>query len=164
MTQHNDPLDPTLFRRIMGHYPTGVTVVTALAEPGSPVGFTANSVTSVSLDPPLVLVCISKESASLGAISGTGGFAVNILDASSAPVASQFAKGDREERFKGVASTPRASGIPVLDGALAWLECELYRAFEAGDHMILVGQVQAGGAMEGEPLLFYKGQYGRLSP
>lgn len=163
MTQNKQQPDPTRFREIMGHYPTGVTVVTALAADQRPVGLTANSVTSVSLDPPLVLVCLSTSSSSLDAITDSGGFAVNILDVSSAAVATQFAEGDRNSRFVGVPFTPLAGGIPVLDAALAWMECEIFRAFEVGDHVILVGRVTAGDVRVGEPLLFHRGRYGRLT-
>lgn len=163
MTRNSQQLDPARYRRIMGHYPTGVTVVTALAPDHTPVGLTANSVTSVSLDPPLILVCLARESASLGVIHESGAFAVNILEVSDAELATRFARPDRARRFHGVDFTSRDGAPPVLDSALAWLECRIYRTFEAGDHMIVVGNVTGGGMADGEPLLFYRGRYGRLT-
>lgn len=163
MTRNSEQLETARYRRIMGHYPTGVTVVTALTGDRKPVGLTANSVTSVSLDPPLVLVCLAKESASLGVIHESGVFAVNILEVSDADLATRFASVDRARRFEGVGFTSRNGAPPILDSALAWLECRIYKTFEAGDHMIVVGNVTGGGMAEGEPLLFYRGRYGRLT-
>lgn len=155
-------LDPARFREIMGHYPTGVTVVTALHRDGTPFGLTANSVTSVSLDPPLVLVCVSEKSSSLGAILASGAFAVNVLGAGAATTAVRFAEVDTERRFDGVGYTVGDGGSPILDGVVAWLSCTLYRTFEAGDHLILVGRVQSADAAGGDPLLFVRGRYDRV--
>ena len=152
-------LDPARFREIMGHYPTGVTVVTALHRDGTPFGLTANSVTSVSLDPPLVLVCVSEKSSSLGAILASGAFAVNVLGAGAATTAVRFAEVDTEQRFDGVGYTVGDGGSPILDGVVAWLSCTLYRTFEAGDHLILVGRVRGADAAGGDPLLFVRGRY-----
>ena len=162
MTRHSHELDSATYRRIMSHYPTGVTVVTALASDGTPVGLTANSVTSVSLDPPLVLVCLSKESASLGVIQESGAFAVNILGAADASIATRFHEVDRGRRFEGVGLTSSEGEPPVLQAALAWLECRIYETFEAGDHVIVVGNVTGGDTSDGDPLLFYRGRYDRL--
>ena len=151
------------FRRIMGHYPTGVTVVTAVDRDGTPVGLTANSVTSVSLDPPLVLVCVSEKSSSLSAILANGAFAVNILGAGAAATAVRFAEEKRTDRFHDVPFTVREGGGPVLEGAVAWMTCGLYRTFEAGDHVILVGKVNDGEAAGGDPLVFLLGQYEDLT-
>ncbi|MCY4398379.1 MAG: flavin reductase family protein [Gemmatimonadetes bacterium] len=155
-------LDSNRFREIMGHYPTGVTVVTAVDRDGAPVGLTANSVTSVSLDPPLVLVCVSEQSASLGAILASGTFAVNILGGGAAETAVRFAGMDREDRFDGIAYTVKEGGGPILEGVLAWIACGLYRTFEAGDHLILVGKVLDGAGAEGDPLLFFRSRYETL--
>ena len=157
-------LDPVPFREIMGHYPTGVTVVTASDQDGTPVGLTANSVTSVSLDPPLVLVCVSEKSSSLQAILASGGFAVNILGAGAADTAVRFAENtDRSDRFEGVGFSIKEGGGPVLEGVVAWIACGLYRTFEAGDHVILVGRVRDGAAAGGDPLLFFRRRYERLA-
>ena len=158
--QRDTLLDPGRFRHIMGHYPTGVTVVTAIDREGTPFGLTANSVTSVSLQPPLVLVCVSERSSSLGAILATGAFAVNVLGADAAATAVRFAETETERRFDGLGYTVEEGGGPVLEGVVAWLACTLYRTFEAGDHLILVGRVHGGSAKGGDPLLFFRGGYG----
>ena len=155
-------LDSTRFREIMGHYPTGVTVVTAEDRDGTPVGLTANSVTSVSLDPPLVLVCVSEQSSSLRAILASGSFAVNILGAGAAETAVRFAKMDRNDRFDGIAYSMKEGGGPILKGVVAWIACGLYRTFEAGDHLILVGEVHDGAGVGGDPLLFFRSRYESL--
>lgn len=153
------PLGQEQFRRVMGHYPTGVTIVTALGPDGTPVGLTANSVTSVSLDPPLVLVCVSRESASLRAILAGGAFAVNILGAGAAPMAVRFAEEEHANRFADVAIAEMGGRGLVLDGVVAWVTCDLYRTFEAGDHLILVGEVNDGEAAGGDPLVFFRSRY-----
>ena len=155
-------LEPARFRRIMRHYPTGVTVVTALHRDGTPFGLTANSVTSVSLDPPLVLVCVSERSSSLGAILSSGAFAVNVLGAGAASTARRFAEIDTDRRFEGVRYTVGDGGSPILDDVVAWMACSLYRTFEAGDHLILVGHVHKADASGGDPLLFFQGRYESL--
>ena len=155
-------LDSTRFRAIMGHYPTGVTVVTAVDRDGTPMGLTANSVTSVSLDPPLVLVCVSEQSASLRAILASGTFAVNILGGGAAETAVRFAGMDREDRFDGIAYSMKEGGGPILEGVVAWIACGLYRTFEAGDHLILVGKVLDGAGAGGDPLLFFRSRYESL--
>ena len=157
-------ITPARFRQIIGHYPTGVTVVTALRPDAQPAGLTANSVTSVSLDPPLVLVCVSEHSSSLEAILSSGAFAVNILGAGGAETAARFASEEGHRRFDGVDYSTKEGGGPVLDDVVAWLACELYRTFEAGDHIILVGRVHSGSAEGGEPLLFLRGRYGQVDP
>lgn len=157
------PLGQARFRKIMGHYPTGVTIVTAIGRDGAPVGLTANSVTSVSLDPPLVLVCVSEKSSSLGAILAHGSFTVNILGAGAASMAVRFAEEKRRDRFRNVAFSVRGGGGPVLEGAVAWMTCGLYRTFEAGDHVILVGEVNDGEAAGGDPLVFIRGRYENLA-
>ncbi len=157
------PLGQKRFRQVMGHYPTGVTVVTALGPDGAPVGLTANSVTSVSLDPPLVLVCVSRESASLRAILANGAFAVNVLGAGAASTAVRFAEEEHASRFADVAITDKGGRGPVLDGVVAWVTCDLYRTFEAGDHLILVGEVNDGEAAGGDPLVFFRSRYRDLT-
>ena len=155
-------LAPALFRRIMRHYPTGVTVVTASHRDGTPYGLTANSVTSVSLDPPLLLVCVSERSSSLGAILSSGAFAVNVLGAGATATAARFAEMDADQRFEGVRYTVENKGSPILEDVVAWMACSLFRTFEAGDHLILVGHVHEANAAGGDPLLFVQGRYQSL--
>lgn len=126
------------------------------------MGLTANSVTSVSLEPPLVLVCLSNSSASLEVIQGTGGFAINLLGAADAELAARFAHKEADVRFQGVALRPEGGPVPVLEAAIAWLECRVHQTFPAGDHVVVVGAVTAVEAGEGEPLVYHRGQYRRL--
>lgn len=149
------------FREVLGHFATGVAVVTAVDD-GTPVGMAANSFTSVSLDPPLVLFCAAKTSTTWPRIERAPGFSVNILSDRQEELSRVFAtKG--ADRFRGVAWTPGASGAPVLDGVLAHVDCIFEAEHEAGDHVIVVGRVlDLGIAAEAGPLLFHRGGYGRL--
>ena len=146
-------------RDTLGTFPTGVTIVTA---PG-PAGLTTNAFTSVSLDPPLVLVCFEESSRTLPAVLEAGRFAVNVLRADQGELAALFAsKRVAREKFAEVTHTEE-HGVPVLDGALAWLACDVDRAVPAGDHTIVLGAVTALDADEGgEPLLFFRGRYSEL--
>lgn len=155
-------VDPLSFRDVMSRFATGVTVVTVRGRSG-PTGLTVNSLTSVSLDPPLVLVCLGAGSATHGEILREGAFAVNILNADQRALADTFAVGHREERFEGLDFRVEATGSPVFSAALAWLDCELWSTHEAGDHTIVVGEVRAAGAgADAEALLFFRGRYGRV--
>jgi 3-hydroxy-9,10-secoandrosta-1,3,5(10)-triene-9,17-dione monooxygenase reductase component len=148
---------PTL-RRILGQFVTGVTVVTA-RDPAGPVGITANSFTSVSLDPPLVLFCVGWNSSSGRRIQRAGAFSVNILGREQERVSRQFAA-TAGNRFASVATTPGATGAPILDDALAYLECRIAEVLEGGDHAIVVGRViEADTLRDGEPLAFFRGSY-----
>ena len=143
------------FRDVLGAFPTGVTVVTA---PG-PAGLTTNAFTSVSLDPPLVLVCFENTSRTLAAVKGTQRYGVNILRAGQEDLARVFAsKRVGADKFAEVTHT-EAHGVPVLDDALAWLACDVTQLVEAGDHTIGIGRVIALDVTDGEPLLFLRGDY-----
>jgi flavin reductase (DIM6/NTAB) family NADH-FMN oxidoreductase RutF len=149
---------PDRFRSVMGHFATGVTVVTAGTAEG-PVGMTANAVCSLSLEPLLLLVAFDNESRTLPIVRETGRFGVNILAAGQEDLARLFAsKTDERQKFAGV---PHAhhDGIPVIDGALAWIGCRLERLIVAGDHTIGIGAVEAAEAGTGEPLLWFRGGY-----
>ena len=149
-------------RRVLGTFATGVTVITAAGDDG-PVGMAANSFTSVSLDPPLVLFCAGKSSTTWPDIEAAGRFCVNILGSEHADLSTQFATKDLD-RFAGVSHRTEATGSPVLDDAIAWLDCEQVTIHDAGDHVIDVGQVLALDAVEdAAPLLFFRGCYGQLS-
>jgi flavin reductase (DIM6/NTAB) family NADH-FMN oxidoreductase RutF len=150
---------PERFRSVMGHFATGVTVVTAGSREG-PVGMTANAVCSLSLEPLLLLVAFDNESRTLPVVRETGRFGVNILAAGQEELARLFAsKTDERQKFAGV---PHAmhDGIPVIDGALAWIGCRLERLIAAGDHTIGMGAVEAAEAGAGEPLIWFRGSYG----
>ena len=152
------PVEPDRFRAVMGHFATGVTVVTASA-PDGPVGLTANAVASLSLDPLLLLVAFDNESRTLPVVRDTGRFGVNVLEAGQEDVARRFAsKLPEAEKFTGVPHTVH-DGIPVLQDALAWVGCRLERLIPAGDHTIGIGGVEAAEAGQGEPLIWYRGEY-----
>jgi len=152
-------IDQSEYRRVMGHFATGVTVVTTRDHDGRPFGLTANAVASVSLQPPMVLVCVDRQSESHDAFAASRVFAVNILTQMQETLSRRFAKSSTD-KFAGIGSREGVSGAPILEGVLAYLECRLLHAFEAGDHTIFVGEVVdlATGAEE-EPLLFFRGGY-----
>lgn len=158
-------IDTSEFRRVMGHFATGVTVVTTLRGDGSPCGLTASAVCSVSLDPTLVLVCVEKASDSHDCIAGAGVYAVNVLpETRGETLARRFAGSDVTEKFVGVAFHAESTGAPVLDDALAWVDCRVRETIPGGDHTVFLGEVVAGDAVEGTPLLYYRGGYGRFAP
>lgn len=156
--------DDARFRQVLGHFCTGIAVVTAM-EGDQPVGFTAQSLTSVSLDPPLVSVCPAKSSTSWPRIRAVGAFCVSILADDQEVTCRAFAK-PGPDKFAGVGWSPSpTTGSPLLDGALAWVDCRLETEYEAGDHLIALGRVLDLGVAEGkQPLLFYRGGYGRFEP
>lgn len=145
------------FRDVMGHFATGVTVVTTRGLHGRPLGMTVNAFTSVSLDPLSVLVCIHKEAASHDPLLEAGIFAVNVLDREQGAVAARFAASDALERFRDFKVVDGPLGSPLLPDALAWLECRVEGVFPGGDHSIILGEVMACDARDGNPLLFFRG-------
>jgi flavin reductase (DIM6/NTAB) family NADH-FMN oxidoreductase RutF len=149
---------PDRFRSVMGHFATGVTVVT-VATPAGPVGMTANAVTSLSLEPVLLLVAFANDARTLPAVRATGRFGVNVLAAGQADLARLFAsKTPEREKFAGVAHTVH-DGIPVIEGVLAWVGCRLEQLIPGGDHTIGIGAVEAAETGAGEPLLWFRGSY-----
>jgi flavin reductase (DIM6/NTAB) family NADH-FMN oxidoreductase RutF len=151
-------LGPDHFRSVMGHFATGVTVVT-VATPAGPVGLTANAVCSLSLEPLLLLVCVDNEARTLPALRETGHFGVNVLGSGQEDLARLFAsKKPEQEKFAGVPHTMH-DGIPVIEGVLAWVGCRLERLIPGGDHTIGIGAVEAAEAGEGDPLLWFRGGY-----
>ena len=154
--------DTGRFREVLGHFATGVTIVTAM-EGGEPVGFTCQAFTSLSLDPPLVALAPGKSSTSWPRIAAAGAFCVNILADDQEALSRDFAVSGGD-KFTGVGWRPAANGAPVLDGALAWVECELELAHDAGDHELVVGRVLDMGVRRGRPLIYYRGGFGRFEP
>lgn len=152
-------LDARAFRQVMGTFPTGVTVVTVTDSVGNPLGLTVNSFTSVSLEPPLVLVCIGRSSATHDRLLEVGRFAVNVLSAGQEGMAVRFASEPSAERFQGVGWEAGPAGVPLLDGAAAWLSCTLEAVHPGGDHSIFVGRVDAGEATEIGALTFHRGSF-----
>ncbi|MBD3771536.1 MAG: alpha/beta fold hydrolase [Rhodobacterales bacterium] len=154
--------DARTLRDALGCFATGVTVVTTLDEEGQPVGLTANSFTSVSLDPPLLLVCIAKTASSLDALEAAENFAVNVLHIGQQPTSNLFAKAG-EDRFAATPWSRGHNGAPLLSGALANFECRRHALHEGGDHVILVGEVvRARFEPRRDPLLYFRGKYRRL--
>src|SRR5688572_16803933 len=158
-------VDPSEFRRVMGHFPTGVAIVTTALEDGSACGLTVNAFCSVSLVPPLVLVCIERTAQSHECILASGAFAVNLLEGARGETLSRrFADKFAEGRFDAVAYRFGILGCPLLEEALAWLECTVTQVVAAGDHTIFVAEVVDASAHEGSPLVYYRGGYGRFEP
>lgn len=151
--------DKRALRTAFGAFMTGVTVVTTVDEAGAPVGLTANSFTSVSLEPPLLLVCISRASLTLPAFLRTEGFAVNILAEDQQALSDRFARVAAAERFAGVDWAPGPVGGPVLGGVCGWFDCRLHDRLEAGDHEILIGRVAGFGHDSRRPLGYARGLY-----
>lgn len=153
--------DAARFREVLGHFCTGVTVVTSLDGDG-PAGFTAQSFVSLSLDPPLVAVCPASGSATLPRIRAAGTFCVNVLTDDQEAVSRTFA-GRGIDKFEGIGWRPAPSGAPVLDDVLAWVDCSVEVEHVVGDHVLVVGRVRDLGTGDGRPLLFFRGGYGSLS-
>lgn len=151
-------IDGRALRRALGQYATGVTVITARAESGRPVGVTANSFTSVSLEPPLVLWCLSRDAGCSTAFREAARFAVNVLSAQQHYLSRQFST-PANDKFSGVALLGDETGLPVIDGALAHFVCRVVRQFDAGDHTVILGEVESFDGQEGEPLVFHSGAY-----
>lgn len=156
-------IDTARFRQVLGHFPTGVTVVTA-AVAGEPAGLAVNSFTSVSLEPALVAICVSKSSTTWPKIRESGCFCVNILAADQEDVCRAFAARGID-KFRGVGWKPAESGAPILNDILAWVDCSVVAEHDGGDHVIVIGGVRdLGVEREGLPLVFYRGGYGRFQP
>lgn len=156
-------MDVSEFRRVMGHFPTGVTIVTTRMADGRPCGLTANAFCSVSLEPTLVLVCIEQVAESHACIHASGAFAVNVLEGESGESLSRrFATLEPDEKFEGVAHRREHTGSPVLESAMAWLDCRVVQSVPAGDHTVFIGEAIAGDAREGHPLVYYRGGYGTV--
>lgn len=151
------------FRRILGHYPTGVCAVTTMCD-GQPAGMAVGSFTSVSLSPPLVGFLPDRKSESWPKIEAAGRFCINVLSEYQLDVCRVMASKD-PNKFETVPYRLSSAGLPIIEGVVAWIDCDLYAVHEAGDHYIALGQVHS---MDVEhphwPLLFYKGGYGKFSP
>jgi flavin reductase (DIM6/NTAB) family NADH-FMN oxidoreductase RutF len=152
------PLDPLALRRAFGAFATGVTVTTTLGEDGLPVGFTANAFASVSLDPPLLLVCLARDAAGRPSFERAGRFAVNVLAAEQRRLSTQFATRGAD-KFADVVWRAELTGAPVLSGSAAWFDCRTHEIVPAGDHLILIGRVAAFGDRDAAPLGYWRGAY-----
>jgi 3-hydroxy-9,10-secoandrosta-1,3,5(10)-triene-9,17-dione monooxygenase reductase component len=154
-------IDPAVFRQVLGHFPTGVTIVTA-APDHKPVGLAVGSFTSLSLDPPLVAFCPANTSTSWPHIKEAGTFCVNVLAADQEGLCRHFA-GKGDDKFAGIGWKTSPLGSPILDGVLAWIDCTIDSVHPGGDHVIVVGRVHdLEVAHGGGPLVFFRGGYGRF--
>ena len=155
-------VDPGLMRDVLGHFATGVVVVTSRAADGDLLGFTCQSFASLSLDPPLVSFAPARASTTWARIRRIGTFCVNVLAADHRELSVGFARSrEQVDKFAGVGWYPAPSGAPVLDGVSAWVDCALWAEYDGGDHTIAVGRVVDLGADPARlPLLFYRGDYG----
>jgi flavin reductase (DIM6/NTAB) family NADH-FMN oxidoreductase RutF len=154
--------DPRTLRDALGCFATGVTVVTCLDTEGAPAGLTVNSFTSVSLDPPLLLVCVKKTASSAAALTSAESFAINVLQTGQQPASIRFAARD-EDRFGTTPWSCGEGGAPILAESLCVFECERFAVYDGGDHHILVGKVVKASFDAGlDPLLYFRGRYRRL--
>lgn len=156
------PVDPNEFRRVMGQFATGVTVVTS-RHGSEQHGMTVNALTSVSLNPPLVLFCADTRTRTYRVVNDSGIFAISILAQDQRPLADLFASRAEVERFRGIPTRTGKTGAPILEGSLGWVDCRVVKKIEAGDHVIFLGHVEEVGRGEAAPpLLFYRGTYQML--
>ncbi len=155
-------IDKDLFRQVLSQFAAGVTVVTTLDTDQRPHGLTATAFSSVSLEPPLVLVCIDKKADTHPHFEPAGVFAVNFLALDQRDVSQRFAK-HGGEKFAGIAWRPGVLGTPVLDGTIGHVECRIRHVYEGGDHTILVGEIESAEARDGDPLLHFRHAYRRVA-
>jgi 3-hydroxy-9,10-secoandrosta-1,3,5(10)-triene-9,17-dione monooxygenase reductase component len=155
-------IDPVRFREVLGHFCSGVTIVTSVDD-GEPIGVACQSFTSLSLDPPLVAVCAGRQSQTWPRIQRSGRFCANVLAEDQEPLSRAFAV-TGADKFAGVSWSPSPQGLPVLAGVLAWVDCALETEVDAGDHIILLGRVLDLSETDAPaaPLLFFRGRYGRF--
>ncbi len=159
---HTEPVvHPTHFRQVLGHFCTGVTVVTGMSD-GEPVGFSCQAFAALSLDPPLVLFCPGRRSSTWARIAPTGRFCVNVLAEDQTSLSRTFARSGTD-KFAEVPWTASPHGDPVLHDVVAWIDCALWAEYDGGDHTIVVARVlDLGAHPERRPLLFHRGSYGLL--
>lgn len=157
-------IEPLSFREALGHYASGITVITSHIE-GEPIGFTCQSFYSVSMSPPLVSFSVMSSSASYPKIRQAGRFVVNILSGEQVSISNQFARRGTD-KWRGVQWQESPLGNPIIAGSLHWLDCEIHAEHAAGDHLIVIGEVKALNLQEAvatQPLLYFKGQYRNIA-
>ena len=153
-------IDATHLRNILGHYPTGVSVVTAIDEVGEPAGMVVGSFTSVSLDPPLIAYFASRTSGSYAKLQSSSHFCVNVLAHDQRELCQRFSR-KTGNKFDGTRWAPSPSGSPILDGVLAWIDCEVDSIVPAGDHWMVMGRITGlGVANDDVPMVFARGSFG----
>jgi len=159
--QHGAGIDEAKFRQVLGHYPTGVVVVTAIGPDDQPVGLAIGSFTSVSLDPPLVAFFPGKSSSSWPKIEAAGSFCANVLGEDQEDICRVFAS-KAPDKFASIGWRRGRTGAPVINDVIAWVECTIERVDDAGDHLVVLGRVvELEVGNPGGPLLFFRGGYGR---
>lgn len=158
MSRRAAPVDPATFRRLLGSFATGVTVVTTSGPDGAPIGMTATAVSAVSLEPPLLLVCIERTATVHDALTGAARFALNVLAADQERLSRQFAD-EVDRRFEGVDWTTGPAGLPLLDHVVAHILCARRETTVTGDHTVMFGEVIGGEAFTRPPLLHFRGGY-----
>jgi flavin reductase (DIM6/NTAB) family NADH-FMN oxidoreductase RutF len=156
------PIDKNELRRIMGHFATGVTVITTISKEGTPYGLTANAFMSVSLEPSLLLIAVDKKAESYSYFEQSKVFTINILRDDQEGLSRRFAVSGGN-KFEGVAYHRGANNVPILEDTLAHIECRLYAAYDGGDHTLYLGEILEAETREGRPLLFYRGGYRAFS-
>lgn len=157
------PIGKSELRRVMGHFTTGVTVITTRDQQGRPFGLTANAVTSVSLTPPLILICVDKAAETYPYFDRSKVFCVNILSEGQEAISRRFAT-TGVEKFEGIGYRKNELGCAILDGAVGHLDCRVVQSHDGGDHTIYVGEVEAAVAEDVPPLIFFRGGYRNLAP
>jgi flavin reductase (DIM6/NTAB) family NADH-FMN oxidoreductase RutF len=155
-------IDPDSFRSVLGRFASGVTVVTTRDARGRDVGMTVSAFCSVSLDRPLVQVCIDRQASAFHALKGAEWFGVSILASDQEALSRRFAAVDSAHRFDGIGYSRGESGVVLLLDALAHLECRVVAQHEVGDHTMFIGEVERGSARDARPLLYYRGGYAQL--
>lgn len=155
-------IDPRAFRQALGHFATGIAVVTALGAGDDAIGMTMTSFNSVSLDPPLVLFSVARSAYSLPAMLAAKSYAINLLDDAQQHISDRFARAS-SDKWADVDHQPGLHGAPLIKDALAHFECAPYASHDGGDHVIFLARVVRFSASQGEPLIFYRGRYCRLA-
>ena len=155
-------IDPDAFRSVLGRFASGITVVTTRDAEERDVGMTVSAFCSVSLQPPLVQVCVDRAASLYAALVGSTRYGVSILAADQEALSRRFSTADSTRRFDGIGYKRGESGMVLLDDALAHLECRIVAVHEAGDHTLFVGEVESASARGAQPLLYYRGGYAQL--
>ena len=154
-------IDQDSFRAVLGRFASGVTVVTALNQSGHDEGMTVNAFCSLSLDPPLILICVDRAASMYESLDKAPGFIVNILSERQEPLARRFS-GPDPNRFDGIGYARGMNGVAILDDVLGYLECRRVASHPGGDHCVYIGEVEFAQSREGRPLLYYRGGYAQL--
>lgn len=154
-------IDDDLFKSVLARFASGITIVTTRDADGRDHGMTASAFSSLSLDPPLVLVCIANDATIAPVVAVASSFAVNILADSQEALSRRFA-GKLDDRFAGVGHSRGELGDAILDDVLAWMQCRIVARHPAGDHVVVIGAVDGAGARDARPLLYYRGGYAQM--